>query len=126
MKTGKRITLDAETYDTMHLMALAMGGIGHDRYSSSVYADDGNGDYLFDAPVCAIGFGNYADEQLDWPEASFASRLRLAGIDETFNDNLVTKLLKRGIGNQMTKRVTWAQYTKFGNIVRGPDEVITA
>lgn len=91
--------LPADVYDTLEFSALAFGGIGAGLWSDN----DGQ-------PVCIQGHA-----LVDGSVFSCVSRARLSIVT---NDTAVAQINKRR-GREPEARVTWKEYTRELNIVRG-------
>jgi hypothetical protein len=108
------ITLPADVYDALELSAIAYGGIGEGTFGDW---KDGNGT----GPRCIVGHAWCLREGQPAHAGSAVSQaLSAAGIDVSFNDRLVKRALDEGAGIG-DDRISWDEYVKRGNIVRGAE-----
>jgi hypothetical protein len=101
--------LPADDYDTLEFSALAFGGVGR-----GVCFSDGSilGASPTALPVCLVGHAYAVD-----PSPDYELRCRL-GIDVYANDEAVKRINRRK-GRGINTRVSWKEYTRELNIVRG-------
>lgn len=100
------IKLKRNEYDALEFVAEVYGGVGGGRFNernTSIWRDMMDDE----VPWCIFGMAEFAGMHTDNQRS-----LRKAGLTAWFNDYIILK------GNR-TKRISWKEYVKRGNIVRG-------
>jgi hypothetical protein len=111
--------LDADTYDTLELGALAFGGIG--AGSDFLW---GKTDACALTCNCAHGIVAQFYQKRLFGMAAFGDgndALGRAGVGRNVNDSAVGRVNKRkGRGSRSSRRITFRAWCKALNVVRGP------
>jgi hypothetical protein len=112
--TKPRIVLEADVYDTLELSAYAFGGIGADDYGTDTDTSTPILALANGAPMCAVGHAAFTALPGDWWNL-------LPGGTITRNDAAVEAInVRKGkVGDDRYDRVTFAEWAKELNIVRG-------
>jgi hypothetical protein len=114
-------TFEQDDYDTLHFLALAFGGIGAGRW----WVTDPANPYGQGIPCCLDGACLATEDVNTDSGSSLRGRVQRALSESApyqwvipeFNDPLVRRVNK-ALGRPEDARISWAEYTKYGNIRR--------
>lgn len=105
--------LPAVVYDTLEFSTLVYKGVG----GGSAFLN--YMDLRPDVPMCIVGYAEFAANEARLWEGPICDALRDAGVTASTNDRAVRRINRRKGRKDLHARVSWREYTRELDIVRG-------
>jgi hypothetical protein len=103
--------LPADVFDTLEIMALAVGGVGH------------HADYIWGTPTipyCIHGLAKASETYPGQPDSKYIENILYSyGISREYNDRVVSQILEKKSLDKKRHRISFKEWCEGTKVVRG-------